>query len=103
MPILLTRYGIAPEKAFMARPGKPPVTRPTPKAASSVGDPTPAIALGESTDAHYTVRSLRGGYVYVYYEVGKSWEAYAVDQEGRLAQVPVESYMPPEARPFHQG
>ncbi|WP_327783024.1 T6SS effector BTH_I2691 family protein [Burkholderia ubonensis] len=103
LPILLTRYGIAPEKAFMARPGKPPVTRPAPKAASSVGDPTPAIALGESTDAHYTVRSLRGGYVYVYYEVGKSWEAYAVDQEGRLAQVPVESYMPPEARPFHQG
>ncbi|KWD33156.1 T6SS effector BTH_I2691 family protein, partial [Burkholderia ubonensis] len=103
MPILLTRYGIAPEKAFMARPGKPPVTRPAPKAASSVGDPTPAIALGKTTEAHYTVRSLRGGYVYVYYEVGKSWEAYAVDQEGRLAQVPVESYMPPEARPFHQG
>ncbi|MGY4835702.1 T6SS effector BTH_I2691 family protein [Burkholderia pyrrocinia] len=103
LPILLTRYGIAPEKAFIARPGKPPVTRPAPKAASFVGDPTPAIALGKTTDAHYTVRSLRGGYVYVYYEVGNLWEAYAVDKDGRLAQVSVDSYMPPDATPFHQG
>ncbi|MBR8233188.1 hypothetical protein K6W26_25380 [Burkholderia sp. AU42008] len=103
MPILLARYGIAPEKAFMARPGSPPVTRPAPKAASSVGDPTPAIALGRTAEAHYTVRSLRGGYVYVYYEVGKSWEAYAVDDEGKLAQVSVDSYMPPDVKPFHQG
>ncbi|WP_332457776.1 T6SS effector BTH_I2691 family protein [Burkholderia ubonensis] len=101
LPILLTRYGIAPEKTFMARPGKPPAGKAAPKAAATVGDPTPAIPLGKTTEAHYTVRSLRGGYVYVYYEVSKSWEAYAVDNEGRLTSVSLDGYMPPQAWPFH--
>ncbi|AET92158.1 hypothetical protein BYI23_C000120 [Burkholderia sp. YI23] len=100
MPILLTRYGIAPEKAFLARPGKPPVTKPAPKAETSVGDPSPVIGLGKTSEAHYTVRSLRGGYVYVYYEISKSWEAYAVDSEGRFAQVSLDNYVPAQTKPF---
>ncbi|WP_321876920.1 T6SS effector BTH_I2691 family protein [Paraburkholderia bannensis] len=100
LPILLTRYGIAPEKAFMARPGKPPVTQSAPRAASSVGDPEPAIPLGKTSEAFYTVRSLHGGYVYAYYEVTRSWEAYAVDGEGHLMQVPL-GEMPPQPQPFH--
>ncbi|CAG4928538.1 T6SS effector BTH_I2691 family protein [Paraburkholderia saeva] len=100
LPILLTRYGIAPEKAFMARQGKPPVTKAAPKAASTIGDPDPAIPLGKTSEAFYTVRNLRGGYVYVYYEVTKSWEGYQVDDKGRLAQVSLDNYMPPKARPF---
>lgn len=100
LPILLTRYGIAPEKAFVARQGKPPVTKAAPRAASTIGDPDPAIALGNTSEAYYTVRNLRGGYVYVYYEVTKSWEAYLVDENGRLAHVSLDDGTPPKTRPF---
>ncbi|MFM0492103.1 T6SS effector BTH_I2691 family protein, partial [Paraburkholderia graminis] len=100
LPILLTRYGIAPEKAFTVRQGKPPVTKAAPRAASTIGDPDPAIPLGKTSEAYYTVRNLRGGYVYVYYEVTKSWEAYLVDENGRLAQVSLDNCTPPKTRPF---
>jgi hypothetical protein len=81
LPILLTRYAVATRIAeqFEREPNAPRIT----------GDfVKPDINLDDTT--HYTLRLLRGGYVYVYDEARKTWKGYFVTDEAHLMEFNVQ-------------
>src|SRR5699024_5864080 len=94
LPILPIRYGIAPGKSYgvFKFNGAPP--DPT----ALLGEPEVVLQVPET---QYTGRSLRAGYLYVYYAAHKQWEAFAIDKEGCLSKVPVNADAPPGGDRFH--
>ncbi|WP_162622068.1 T6SS effector BTH_I2691 family protein [Stenotrophomonas maltophilia] len=94
LPVLLTRPGLA-EARYAAR--------------SSVQ--TRQLMAGLSAPdlkfSDYVMRTLRTGYVYVYYQTsemhaligGDGWEAYAVDEAGYVSPIPLENPPLPEEMP----
>jgi len=90
LPILLTRYAIAPrqvgDKGFTTELWDSKVQK-LPEQFSPAGQ----IDLGKSAD--YTLRTLRQGYVYMYDQArkgnaSKGWKAYYVNNDGFLTQFP---------------
>ncbi|MCL2591706.1 MAG: hypothetical protein FWD67_12785, partial [Betaproteobacteria bacterium] len=49
----------------------------------------PSVGLGET--AYYTLRQLRGGYVYVYDEARKTWKGYYVSDMGYYTEFDIEA------------
>jgi len=85
LPILPVRYTIVPKTVAPALPGW------------ASGDRVTSVPAGE--DFHYALRTLRTGYLYLFYEKNargsKQWECYAVGDDGSL----VRQYDPQSARP----
>jgi hypothetical protein len=75
LPLLLTRYALLPNEA-----GAPKLSGKLDSAALK------KVPLGES--AHYGLRLLRSGYVYVYDEKRNHWSEYFVTADGYLAVIP---------------
>lgn len=73
LPILPVRYTVLPQDVKARMPG------------GLSGERVTSISL---TDHHYGVRTLREGWVYLFYEVGargrQYWESYRVTADGRL-------------------
>ncbi|WP_155640902.1 T6SS effector BTH_I2691 family protein [Burkholderia pseudomultivorans] len=95
LPILPIRYGIAPTKTF----GHYKVTRKPPDATALLG---PAEVPLDVSETIYTGRTLRAGYLYLFYEAHNHWEAYAVDSAGCLSMVPLVDDTPPGGDRFHE-
>jgi hypothetical protein len=66
LPILLTRYAIAPKEA---------------NAPALSGDFAITPAIDSGTDVTYTQRLLRPGYLYQYDEARKKWQGYLVTED----------------------
>ncbi|MFM0645429.1 hypothetical protein PQR14_13965 [Paraburkholderia bryophila] len=96
LPILPVRYGIAPTKTF----GDYKVRNAPPDATKLLG---PAEVPMNVPETIYTGRVLRAGYLFVFYETHKHWEAYAVDTAGCLSGVPVSGDTPPGGDRFHDS
>lgn len=84
LAILPVRYGIAPSKQFPGHKFREAPPDPIPYLGA------PEVAIPESTETMYTGRSLRPGYLYVYYESESRWEAYVVDDQACLSAVPLD-------------
>lgn len=75
LPLLLTRYALMPKET-----GAPMLT-------GHMQDlDLTKVPLGEG--AHYGLRLLRSGYVYVYDEARKHWDEYFVTADGYLSKMP---------------
>jgi hypothetical protein len=75
VPLLLTRYALMPADAQ------------APKLSGHLNAPELAqVPLGDT--AHYGLRLLRSGYVYVFDEKRKHWDEYFVTSDGVLAKRP---------------
>lgn len=75
LPILLTRYALMPKETG------------APKLRGSLDDPDLSkVPLGQG--AHYGLRLLRSGYVYVYDEARKHFDEYFVTADGFLSKMP---------------
>jgi hypothetical protein len=74
LPILLTRYAIAPAEST------------APKLSGTLGG-TVINAVPVGAKAHYTLRLVRAGYVYVYDERGY-WDEYAVTDDSIYIKCP---------------
>ncbi|MBU7438565.1 T6SS effector BTH_I2691 family protein [Paraburkholderia fungorum] len=96
LPILPVRYGIAPTKTF----GDYKVRNAPPDATKLLG---PAEVPMNVPETIYTGRVLRPGYLFVFYETHKYWEAYSVDTAGCLSSVPVTGDTPPGGDRFHDS
>ncbi|MFL9993415.1 hypothetical protein PQR34_22485 [Paraburkholderia sediminicola] len=96
LPILPVRYGIAPTKTF----GDYKVRNAPPDATKLLG---PAEVPMNVPETIYTGRVLRPGYLFVFYETHKHWEAYSVDTAGCLSSVPVTGDTPPGGDRFHDS
>lgn len=96
LPILPIRYGVAPTKTF----GSYRVTRKPPDATALLGPAEVPLNVSETV---YTGRTLRPGYLYVFYETHHYWEAYAVDASGILSIVPLTDDKPPGGDRFHEN
>ncbi|HHX4174254.1 TPA: toxin VasX, partial [Burkholderia contaminans] len=96
LPILPIRYGIAPTKTF----GSYRVTHQPPDATALLGPAEVPLNVSETV---YTGRTLRPGYLYLYYETHAYWEAYAVDESGILSIVPLVDDKPPGGDRFHES
>lgn len=94
LPVLLTRPGLA-EARYASRSSA--LTRQL-----MAGLTAPDLKFSD-----YVMRSLRTGYVYVYYRAaamhalvgGEGWEAYAVDEAGYVSPISLESPPLPEEMP----
>ncbi|KAF1039964.1 MAG: hypothetical protein GAK33_00964 [Burkholderia lata] len=95
LPILPIRYGIAPTKTF----GTYKVPHPPPDATALLGPAEVPLDVNETV---YTGRTLRPGYLYLFYETHQHWEAYAVDESGILSSVPLVDDKPPGGDRFHE-
>ncbi|MCA8298265.1 hypothetical protein LGN19_31200 [Burkholderia sp. AU30198] len=95
LPILPIRYGIAPTKTF----GTYKVPHPPPDATALLGPAEVPLNVNETV---YTGRTLRPGYLYLFYETHQHWEAYAVDESGILSSVPLVDDKPPGGDRFHE-
>lgn len=77
LPIMPVRYAVAPVAVKPALPGW------------VSGDKVKSVALGDKF--HYVLRTLRTGYVYLYYDKNargkQQWECYSVGQDGSLLRV----------------
>jgi hypothetical protein len=87
LPILLTRYAIAPAEST------------APKLSGTLGG-TVINAVPVGAKAHYTLRLVRAGYVYVYDERGY-WDEYAVTDDSIYIKLPARSlaHKAPPAQP----
>lgn len=85
-PILLARYAVARTDAEVRRRA-PPLQTPF---GSGVQD----IVLPAS-DAQYTLRLLRGGYVYAFNETRDEWLAWQVNEHGDLSSFDIRDTSPP--------
>ncbi|PTT66265.1 T6SS effector BTH_I2691 family protein [Stenotrophomonas sp. HMWF003] len=85
-PILLTRYAVARTDAEVRRRA-PPLQAP-------FGAGVQDIALPAS-DAQYTLRLLRGGYVYGFNETRDEWLAWQVNEHGDLSSFDIRDTSPP--------
>lgn len=85
-PILLARYAVARTDAEVRRRA-PPLQAPF---GSGVKD----IVLPAS-DAQYTLRLLRGGYVYAFNETRDEWLAWQVNEHGDLSSFDIRDTSPP--------
>ncbi|WP_411852534.1 T6SS effector BTH_I2691 family protein [Stenotrophomonas sp. LGBM10] len=85
-PILLARYAVAR--------ADPEVRRPAPGLAAPFGAGVQDIAL-PAGDAHYTLRLLRGGYVYAYNEARDEWLAWQANDRGDLTAFDIRDATPP--------
>lgn len=85
-PILLARYAVARTDAEVRRRA-PPLQAPF---GSGVQD----IVLPAS-DAQYTLRLLRGGYVYAFSETRDEWLAWQVNEHGDLSSFDIRDTSPP--------
>ena len=75
LPLLLTRYAVFPNEAG------------APHLSGQLDDATlKSITLGKN--AHYGLRLLRSGYVYVHDEARKLWDEYFVTADGFLTKLP---------------
>jgi hypothetical protein len=75
LPLLLTRYALMPKET-----GAPTLT-------GQLQDPNLAkVSLGQG--AHYGLRLLRSGYVYVYDEARKHFDEYFVTADGFMSKMP---------------
>lgn len=75
LPLLLTRYALMPAETG------------APKLAGQLQDPDLAkVPLGQG--AHYGLRLLRSGYVYVYDEARKHFDEYFVTTDGFMSKLP---------------
>lgn len=94
LPILPVRLGVAPRQAFdVYRFQTPP-----PDATQLLGNPEVTL---EAPDTLYTGRMVRAGFLYVYYESHKQWEAYAIDDAGCLSWMPLTDGVPTAGDRFH--
>lgn len=75
LPLLLTRYALMPSEAQ------------SPKLADQLDSPDlQKVPLGDT--AHYGLRLLRSGYVYVFDEKRSHWDEYFVTTDGFLSKMP---------------
>lgn len=86
LPILPVRYAVARDDATVTEKA-PPLAAPF---------ATAGITLPDNS-AHYTLRALRSGYLYVLNEVRGVWGAYEVDEYGTLHGFDVRDPSPPPA------
>lgn len=86
LPILPLRYAVARSDGA--------VENKAPELASPFGEGVENIAIPDSL-ARYTLRTLRGGYLYVFNEVRGEWKAYEVDEHGTLFEFDVRDNSPP--------
>lgn len=85
-PILLARYAVARTDAE--------VRRQAPRLQSPFGAGVQDIALPAS-DAQYTLRLLRGGYVYAFNAMRDEWLAWQVNEHGDLSSFDIRDTSPP--------
>lgn len=86
LPILPLRYAVA--RADVKRDKAPQLSAP-------FGAGVEDIAL-PAAEAHYTLRLLRGGYLYVFNEMRGEWKAYAVNEDAYLTEFDIHSKSPPD-------
>lgn len=75
LPLLLTRYALMPVETRAPRLG-----------ATLAASELSKVPLGDT--AHYGLRLLRSGYVYVFDEARKHWDEYFVTADGFLSKMP---------------
>ena len=85
-PILLARYAVARTDAE--------VRRRAPSLQTPFGSGVQDIVLPAS-DAQYTLRLLRGGYVYAFNETRDEWLAWQVNEHGDLSSFDIRDTSPP--------
>lgn len=89
LPILPVRYTVVPKAVTPNLPGW------------AGGDRVKSVLL--SDDQHYALRTLREGYVYLYYEKNqrgsRQWECYSVGQDGSLRLQPTPKMAQPQGAP----
>ncbi len=88
LPILPLRYAVARCDAT--------VKEKAPELSGPFGGDATSIAL-PAESAHYTLRGLRSGYLYVFNEVRGEWSAYEVDEYGTLFWFDHRDKSPPPA------
>ncbi|RQH05803.1 T6SS effector BTH_I2691 family protein [Paraburkholderia dinghuensis] len=81
LPILPVRYGVVANSTAHNSAGAIPLM------GGKFGDGVVGIALKK---AKYTLRTLRYGYVYIFYPKTRRWQIYAVTAEGYLYDYPVD-------------
>jgi hypothetical protein len=89
LPILLARYAVVPSTVQQSLPGW------------TSGDKVKSVALGG--DYKYALRTLRAGYVYLFYGKGQRgsnyWECYSVGEDGSMILQPSTAMAQPQATP----
>ena len=78
-----------------------PATKSAPAIQAPFGEGLESVPL-PTDNAHYTVRHLRGGYLYVFNEVRGEWKAYVVNEDAYLVEYDIHDKTPPNlsgARP----
>lgn len=85
-PLLLARYAVA--RADLE------VRRPAPALQAPFGSGVQDIALPAS-EARYTLRLLRGGYVYTFNEARDEWRAWQLNDHGDLSPFDIRDSTPP--------
>ncbi|MCF7752236.1 hypothetical protein KQ945_15865 [Bacillus subtilis subsp. subtilis] len=85
-PLLLARYAVAR--------ADPDVRRPAPALQAPFGSGMQDIALPAS-EARYTLRLLRGGYVYAFHEARDEWLAWQLNDHGDLSPFDIRDSTPP--------
>ena len=86
LPLLLTRYAVARADEEV-REAAPVLQAPFDDIRSA--QPLPAGA------AHYTLRLLRGGYVYSYHQARDEWKAWQLNEYGDLSAFDIRDQTPP--------
>ena len=87
LPLLPLRYAVARGDALVKE--RAPSLR-APFGAGVEDIPLPAEL------AHYTLRTLRSGYLYVFNEARASWSSYEVEEDGTLLEFPFLDKSPPQ-------
>jgi len=86
LPLLLARYAVARADAEVREPA--PLLQ-APFDALSDEQPLPTGA------AYYTLRLLRGGYVYSYHQARDEWKAWQLNEYGDLSEFDIRDQTPP--------
>lgn len=71
-----------------------PATHSAPAIQAPFGEGLESVPL-PADNAHYTVRHLRGGYLYVFNEVRGEWKAYVVTEDAYLVEYDIHDKTPP--------
>ena len=87
LPILPLRYAVA-RTGEGVKECSPPLQAP-------FGDGVSDIAL-PADQAHYTLRMLRAGFLYVFNEVRGEWKAYVVNDDAYLLEFDIHTKSPPD-------